>query len=42
MTDKSVFTEEEWHALTDAPLLVTEREGGRTSSIRRPKRAQLA
>jgi hypothetical protein len=23
MTDKSVFTEEEWHAITDAPLLVT-------------------
>jgi len=23
MTDKSVFTAEEWHALTDAPLLVT-------------------
>jgi hypothetical protein len=23
MTDKSVFTDEEWHALTDAPLLVT-------------------
>jgi hypothetical protein len=23
MTDKSAFTEEEWHALTDAPLLVT-------------------
>jgi len=23
MTDKSVFTESEWHALTDAPLLVT-------------------
>jgi hypothetical protein len=23
MTDKSVFTEDEWHALTDAPLLVT-------------------
>jgi hypothetical protein len=23
MTDKSVFTEAEWHALTDAPLLVT-------------------
>jgi hypothetical protein len=23
MTDKSVFTEEEWHAVTDAPLLVT-------------------
>jgi hypothetical protein len=23
MTDKSVFTEEEWHALTEAPLLVT-------------------
>jgi hypothetical protein len=23
MTDKSVFTDEEWHALTDAPLLIT-------------------
>ena len=23
MTDKSVFTDTEWHALTDAPLLVT-------------------
>ena len=23
MTDKSVFNESEWHALTDAPLLVT-------------------
>jgi hypothetical protein len=23
MTDKSGFTEEEWHALTDAPLLIT-------------------
>ena len=23
MTDKSVFTDEEWHALTEAPLLVT-------------------
>jgi hypothetical protein len=23
MTDKSVFTDEEWHAVTDAPLLVT-------------------
>jgi hypothetical protein len=23
MTDKSAFTEDEWHALTDAPLLVT-------------------
>jgi hypothetical protein len=23
MTDKSVFTEDEWHALSDAPLLVT-------------------
>ncbi len=23
MTDKSAFTAEEWHALTDAPLLVT-------------------
>jgi len=23
MTDKSVFTESEWHALTDAPMLVT-------------------
>jgi hypothetical protein len=23
MTDKSVFTEAEWHALTEAPLLVT-------------------
>ena len=23
MTDKSLFTDEEWHALTDAPLLVT-------------------
>jgi hypothetical protein len=23
MTDKAVFTDEEWHALTDAPLLVT-------------------
>ena len=23
MTDKSVFTEDEWHALTEAPLLVT-------------------
>jgi len=23
MTDKSVFSESEWHALTDAPLLVT-------------------
>ena len=23
MTDKSVFTDDEWHALTDAPLLVT-------------------
>ena len=23
MTDKSIFTEDEWHALTDAPLLVT-------------------
>ncbi|MFN8037511.1 MAG: hypothetical protein U0V73_16445 [Acidimicrobiia bacterium] len=23
MTDKSVFTESEWHALTDAPLLIT-------------------
>ena len=23
MTDKSAFTESEWHALTDAPLLVT-------------------
>jgi hypothetical protein len=23
MTDKSAFTEAEWHALTDAPLLVT-------------------
>jgi hypothetical protein len=23
MTDKSMFTESEWHALTDAPLLVT-------------------
>lgn len=23
MTDKSVFTEAEWHAVTDAPLLVT-------------------
>ena len=23
MTDKSAFTETEWHALTDAPLLVT-------------------
>jgi hypothetical protein len=23
MTDKSVFSEAEWHALTDAPLLVT-------------------
>ena len=24
MTDKSAFTDEEWHVLTDAPLLVTE------------------
>lgn len=24
MTDKSAFTAEEWHALTDAPLLITE------------------
>jgi hypothetical protein len=23
MTDKSVFTDDEWHSLTDAPLLVT-------------------
>jgi hypothetical protein len=23
MTDKSAFTESEWHALTDAPLLIT-------------------
>ena len=23
MTDKSAFTDDEWHALTDAPLLVT-------------------
>jgi len=23
MTDKSVFSDEEWHALTDAPLLIT-------------------
>jgi hypothetical protein len=23
MTDKSVFTDEEWHALTEAPLLIT-------------------
>src|SRR4051794_16726880 len=23
MTDKSVFTDDEWHAVTDAPLLVT-------------------
>src|SRR4051794_17485551 len=23
MTDKSVFTDEEWHAVTEAPLLVT-------------------
>src|SRR3954467_4877023 len=23
MTDKSVFSEEEWHALTEAPLLIT-------------------
>jgi hypothetical protein len=23
MTDKSAFTDEEWHAVTDAPLLVT-------------------
>jgi hypothetical protein len=23
MTDKSFFTDEEWHAITDAPLLVT-------------------
>src|SRR5437016_11524106 len=23
MTDKSAFTEDEWHALTDAPLLIT-------------------
>jgi len=23
MTDKSAFTQEEWHAITDAPLLVT-------------------
>ena len=23
MTDKSVFSDDEWHALTDAPLLVT-------------------
>ena len=23
MTDKSAFTEDEWHALTDAPLMVT-------------------
>jgi hypothetical protein len=23
MTDKSVFTDDEWHALTDTPLLVT-------------------
>ena len=23
MTDKSVFTDDEWHALTDAPVLVT-------------------
>jgi hypothetical protein len=23
MSDKSVFTDEEWHAVTDAPLLVT-------------------
>ena len=23
MTDKSVFTADEWHAVTDAPLLVT-------------------
>ncbi len=23
MTDKSVFSESEWHALTDAPLLIT-------------------
>jgi hypothetical protein len=23
MTDKSVFTDDEWHALTDAPLLIT-------------------
>jgi hypothetical protein len=23
MTDKSVFTDEEWHALVDAPLLIT-------------------
>jgi hypothetical protein len=23
MTDKSAFTDEEWHAITDAPLLVT-------------------
>ena len=24
MTDKSVFTDEEWHALTDSPLLVVQ------------------
>ena len=23
MTDKSAFTDEEWHAITDAPLLIT-------------------
>ncbi len=23
MTDKSVFTDDEWHTLTEAPLLVT-------------------
>src|SRR4029079_11421146 len=23
MTDKSVFSDDEWHALTDAPLLIT-------------------
>jgi hypothetical protein len=23
MTDKSIFTDDEWHAVTDAPLLVT-------------------
>ena len=23
MTDKSVFTDDEWHAVTDAPLLIT-------------------
>ncbi len=23
MTDKSAFTDDEWHALTDAPLLIT-------------------